>query len=218
MSVRRPPTAFTATCRRSQLRVWAVLGLVACLRMGLAEASAATLPVAALTSREITEYEVKAAYLLRFTRYIEWPAGAFAAPGSPIIIGVLGRNPFGQTLTKTVQAATSQGRPVEFRQLGDLAEAKACHLVFVSREHEREEAAWFRELSNLPVVTVADSLDGLTRGAVLSLFVEDRAGGARVVFGASLPAARTAGVQLSAAMLPSARHIIREPAGKKDSP
>jgi hypothetical protein len=46
--------------------------------------------------------------------------------------------------------------------------------------------------------------------------MEDRAGGPRVVFGANLPAARTAGVQLSAAMLPSARHIIREPAGKKE--
>jgi hypothetical protein len=193
-----------------------VLGLVACLRLGLAEASAAALPVAALPSREITEYEVKAAYLLRFTRYIEWPAGAFATPSSPIIIGVLGRSPIDQALTRTVQGVTSQGRPVEFRPLGDLAEAKACHLVLVGRGHEREEAAWFRELSRLPVVTVADSFEGLARGAVLSLYMEERSGGARVVFGASLPAARAAGVQLSAAMLPSARHIIREPAGKKE--
>lgn len=161
----------------------------------------------------VPEYSVKAAYLVRFTRYIEWPAGTFADPAEPIVIGVLGQNPFGSVLQKTVDGMKSQGREIRVRQFTNPAEAAGCHVVFIGRGQERDESAWLQLLRGRPVVTVTDSAEGLARGAVLSLFVEEKSVGARVVFGASLPAARAAGVQLSSLMLGSARQVLRELGG-----
>ena len=184
----------------------------------LATQAGSTVMLAAATPAVVTEYEVKAAYLLRFTRYIEWPAASFASPESPIVIGVLGRNPFGDALERTVRGMKSQGRDVTVRLLGGIKEAGGCHMVFIGRGQERDEAAWLAVLRNQPVVTITDSADGLARGAILALFVEELPTGARVAFAASLPAAQAAGVQLSAAMLPSARKVIRAEPEQKGHP
>ncbi|AOS44745.1 hypothetical protein Verru16b_01813 [Lacunisphaera limnophila] len=179
------------------------------LAPGLAAAPLPVPPVAAIAPAVMPEYSVKAAYLVRFTRYIEWPAGTFADASAPIVIGVLGRNPFGDLLVKSVAGVRSQGREVQVRVVANLEETAGCHVIFIGRGQERDEALWLEALRQRPVVTVTDSPEGLARGAILSLYVEEKAAGSRVVFGASLPAARRAGLQLSAAMLPSARQLIR---------
>lgn len=164
------------------------------------------------------EYEVKAAYLLRFTRYVEWPAGSFSTPEVPFIIGVLGRNPFDANEVRELQNATSLGRAVEVRMLADVKEARDCHLVFIGQGQTLEETAWLHELRLLPIVTVTDTLAGLERGAVLALHIETRVQGSRVVFSANLPAAERAGLRLSALMLASAKKVLREPKAKKEKP
>lgn len=191
-------------------RRWLMLGVwLGGLCWGAPAVAAAAPAPTAVGRLEVSEYEVKAAYLVRFTRYIEWPAAALPPAGAPIVIGVLGRNPFEQSLDKLVRGATSQGRPVVLRQLSSPREARTCHLVFIARGQEREEAAWIDELSRLPVVTVGDSPESLARGAIMALYKETAPSGPRVVFAASLPAARLAGVQLGASMLSSARELVR---------
>lgn len=179
----------------------------------------ATIPAAAAnTPIVVPEYNAKAGYLLTFTRYVEWPEGHFATPTDPVVIGVLGTNPFGDVLERTVQGMKSQGRPIEIRYVKTADEAAQCQMVFIARRQERDEAAWLSALRGRPVLTVTESEQGLAWGAVLSLTLEKAPRGTKVAFSASLPASREAGLQISASMLASAKKVYREPFETKETP
>jgi YfiR/HmsC-like len=178
----------------------------------LRAASPATAPV------NMSEYQVKAAYLLKFARYVDWPADSFSSADAPLVIGVLGTNPFDDHLDRAVTGLKIKDRPVEVRYLKTPEEGAPCHVVFIARRQEREEAAWLRTLQGRPVLTVTESDRGLERGAVLSFLLEESAGGTKVRFTASMPAAQQAGLKLSASMLASAKNVIRLPEEPKAMP
>lgn len=157
----------------------------------------------------VPEYNAKAGYLLLFTRYVEWPARCFAAPTSPIVIGILGDNPFDGVLEKTVAGQTQNGRPIAVRVLASLEEAASCHVVFIGRANSRAQAAWLAALQGRPVLTVAETDDGLRQGAVISFASESTLGGARLKFDASIPAMERAGLRISSSMLQAARQAYR---------
>jgi len=198
----------------------ASLGLpVALLLAWPGVAGAAPAPVnPAVAPVVVPEYNAKAGYLLLFTRYVEWPANVFPAEEAPVIIGVLGTNPFGDVLARTVQGLKSQGRPLEVRLVQTAEEAAKCQVIFIARKSARDEAAWLRALQGKPVLTVIESAAGLAAGAVLALYLEYGALGTKVAFAANLPAARAAGLKISASMLASAKNVIREPGDKKAAP
>jgi hypothetical protein len=165
----------------------------------------------AAPSANLSEYEVKAAYLLKFVRYVEWPGEAFPSANSALVIGVLGANPFDELLDQAASGMTINDRPVQVRRLENPEEAAQCHLVFIARDHERDEVIWLRALRSRPVLTVTESDQGLKRGAVLSFVLEYSGVGTKVRFAASLPAAQQAGLKLSASMLASAKQVLRQP-------
>src|SRR5512138_2622048 len=75
------------------------------------------------------EYSIKAGYILLFTRYVEWPASAFATPTAPIVVCVLGEDPFGPVLDETMAGQLSQQRPLIVRRVTDADAAESCHVV-----------------------------------------------------------------------------------------
>jgi hypothetical protein len=118
------------------------------------------------------EYQVKAAYLLNFTRFVEWPAPA--APGSPLTICMARTNPFGAFLASTIAGETVAGRPLGSRVVS-LPDA-SCGVLFVPSGVAAEPM--LRAIGNAPVLTVGDSPDFLQRGGMIA-FVLD---GGRVRF------------------------------------
>lgn len=189
----------------------------ALLLAGLAPGLLPAAPVTAAAS--VSEYQVKAVYLLKFARYVDWPAAAFPSPEAPLVIGVLGANPFEAWLAGAAAGIKINDRPVEVRFVKTVEEAARCQVVFIARRQERNEADWLRALKNEPVLTVVESERGLDRGAVLAFTLEESAqGGVRVSFAANLPAAHQAGVQLRASMLASAKRIIRSSVETKAAP
>src|ERR1051325_1173453 len=79
------------------------------------------------------EYQIKAAFLFNFAQYVEWPPEAFADASAPISIGVLGEDPFGPVLEQTVQGETINHRKLIIQRSQQVADLKACHLVFISK-------------------------------------------------------------------------------------
>jgi hypothetical protein len=185
-------------------RLWLGLGLF----FGLALAAAAVTPAPA---KSVPEYSAKAYSLLLFSRYVDWPADKFADAASPIIIGVLGANPFGDVLEQTVRGQLSQNRPVEIRLVRTVDEAARCHIVFIGRQETRQQPVWLGRLRGLPVLTVAETEDALEQGAIIIFAMEPKPSGAKLRFDASLPAMQQAGLHISAPMLVSARVVRREP-------
>lgn len=78
------------------------------------------------------EYQVKAAFLYNFGKFVSWPDTNFDRPDAPLVIGVLGGNPFHDDLKNMIVDKTINGHPVIFRMVTALAGAKNCHILFIS--------------------------------------------------------------------------------------
>lgn len=149
-----------------------------------------------------TEYQVKAAYLLNFARYVEWPA-AKLAPGAPLQFCVLGRDPFGGALS-AFDGRQVQGHEARVRRIDDAERAGECHVLFVSESEERRVPGLLRGLAAQPVLTVSD-IDGFAEaGGAIGLFNEDE----RVRFDINLTMLQRAGLKASAQLLRLGRNVI----------
>jgi hypothetical protein len=121
------------------------------------------------------EYDVKANMLLHFTRYVKWPAETFSGPDSPVVIGILGHDPFGDIIDETVAGRTSDGRPVKISRFRSINDVKDCHLLFISYYERRRQKTYLSRLAGQPVLTVGES-DGFLEagGGINLLIVKDR--------------------------------------------
>lgn len=77
------------------------------------------------------EYRVKAAYLLNFARYVEWPPAAFASDSDPLTVCVAGNDPFGAVLDHTFEGHLVGGRAVVGRRIAGISSASGCHILFI---------------------------------------------------------------------------------------
>jgi hypothetical protein len=187
------------------LLVAAALGVAPGPRLPASTATVATAPLAT----SVPEYNAKAGYLLLFARYTQWPAAAFASPQDPIVVAVLGENPFGNVLARTLEGQTQDGRPFVAVQVETPAEAARAHVVFVARGQARQQAEWFAALRGRPVLIVADAPEALSQGAAIAFATESGPRGQRLRFEASLAAAEAAGLRLESPLLSAARRVVR---------
>lgn len=156
-----------------------------------------------------SEYEVKAAFLRSFGKFVEWPGGG-AAPAS-FSICVLGDDPFGRRLDDAAVGATIKDRPVVIRRLGQVAEAAGCQTVFVAASDPARVGAILAALRPLPVLTVGDAAQFAERGGMLGFTAQ----GGRVRFVANPDAARAAGLVLTSELLRVAAAVVGHPSTKE---
>jgi len=150
--------------------------------------------------------KVKAAYLLNFSKFVTWPADAFQDENSPIVIGIVGSDPFGQVLDLTVRDKTVSGRKLEVRRFqwrpgGDLSAMKQCHLLYVSASLGDDTVELILALSRAPVLLIGEGQGFAKAGGMVGFIFEE----ARIVFWANKEAAGTARLQLSSQLLKLAR-------------
>jgi hypothetical protein len=134
---------------------------------------AALLALAALHARAQappTEYEVKAVFLFNFSQFVDWPAASFADPHSPLVIGVLGSDPFGKTLDEIVRGETVNGRPLAVRRYQSLEEIDTCHILFIARSQDPQLDAIVAGLKGRSILTVGD-FEGFARRGGMIRFV-----------------------------------------------
>lgn len=180
---------------------FAPLLLAALLLTGAPDARAQSAPPPA------REYDIKAVFLFNFAQFAEWPASAFATTNSPFVIGVLGPDPFGAILDKTVQDERIRGRPIEVRRFSKPQEAPGCHLLFLGAGDKRRIEETIRLTRGRPILTVSDEPGGDRSGVMIAL----RTAKGRVRFGINAAAAESAGITISAKLLSVARTSEKEP-------
>jgi hypothetical protein len=139
------------------------------------------------------EYRVKAAYLFNFTKFVEWPAGAFDK-ASAFSICVAGRSPFGPALASTFGGETAAGLPLAARVVNP-GEASSCHVLFVPRGIAA--APYLREIATSPVLTVGEAPDFLAQGGAINFVLES----GRVRFEINQMAAERARLRVSSRLL-----------------
>ncbi len=125
----------------------------------------------AVAAGDASEYQVKAAFLLNFPGFVEWPANSFPAAGEPIVLGIYGKDPFGGALTRMASAKTINGRSFLIRVLSDPNELRTCHVVFFPATQKTELAPLLGELG---ILTIGESAGFAERGGIVNFVIEDR--------------------------------------------
>lgn len=144
-----------------------------------------------------TEYDVKAVFLFNFSQFVDWPAAAFADGRSPLVIGVLGRDPFGATLDEIVRGETVNGRPLVVRRYQSFEQIDTCHILFIDRSQDSQLDAIVAALKNRSILTVGD-FDGFARRGGMIRFVTV---GNRIRLRVNLTAAQEAQLTISSKLL-----------------
>ena len=125
--------------------------------------------VASAQSGPSREYQIKAVFLFNFAQFVEWPANAFAGASSPIVIGVLGENPFGDYLDETVRGEKVENRPLEIQRYLQVDEIKTCHVLFISRSEAPRLEQILLSLKARSILIVGDGDDFVNRGGMIRL-------------------------------------------------
>jgi hypothetical protein len=121
-----------------------------------------------------TEAEVKAAFLLNFTKYVDWPAEAFAATNSPIVVGVLGATSVSAELQKMMAARAVSGREIVFKQLAVGDEPGTCHILFIASAEQAHEPEFLAMTKDKDILTVGESDHFLDHGGIIDLTLRNQ--------------------------------------------
>jgi hypothetical protein len=155
------------------------------------------------------EYEVKAAFLYSFVKFVQWPRNALSGRDS-IEVAVLGRDPFGTRLDETLAGKTADGRPFRVKRVRTAREAENADILFLTSRMEESPQAVLAALAGRPILTISDTPELDNAGAVILMVVEDR----RVRFDVDLAAATRNGLTLSSHLLRLARRVEEAPKGQ----
>ena len=137
------------------------------------------------------EYSVKANYLVRFAAFVEWPSRSFATNRSPVVICVVGRDPFGGALGRAARDQTAHGRALTVRRPGTAEAAAGCHILYVGRGGGGLIPAGQR-----PILVVTDANVSSERGMIHFVIDDDR-----VRFHIDLQAASRSRLSISSRLL-----------------
>ena len=181
---------------RSRPKIWVglltVVGAAVCL---------AGIPT--LRAEQPSELQVKAAFVLNFLNFVEWPGGQSFRPAAPFVIVVIGDDPIGTTLRESTAARMVGTHRLIVKTGARAADGASAQLVFISQSERPQLPAILHALEGHLVLTVGDTPGYAESGVMLNLVVE----GQRVRFEANTAAAARAGVHLSSHLLRIARIV-----------
>ncbi|HEY2615097.1 MAG TPA: YfiR family protein [Chthoniobacterales bacterium] len=118
------------------------------------------------------EYALKSVFLYNFCRFIDWPDSAFSSASEPLIIGIVGEDPFGSLLTEAVEGEKYHDRPIRIDHYRGPGDIKHCHLLFVSHSEAGRVDQILAIVAGKSVVTVGETADFLDHGGMIALTPE----------------------------------------------
>jgi hypothetical protein len=150
-----------------------------------------------------SEYQVKAAYLFNFIKFVEWPEDAFADSLAPIVIGIAGDDPFGSALPEVVMGKTAQGRDLVIRRYHTGEDLRGASILFISASEKKRLPQILAGLRGSSALTVADMDGFLDAGGMIQFLSEND----RVRFAINVDAASRARLKVSSKLLSLARVV-----------
>lgn len=155
-----------------------------------------------------TEYQVQAAYLYNFGRFIDWPARVTGTPQDAFVVCIFGQDPFGNILNTTVAGESIRGKSVAVRRISNPQDAVNCRILFIGSSEEERLHQILEVSDKASVLTVSDMPQFSQRGGMIQ-FVKE---GSRIRFEINLTATQNAGLILSSELLKVAIIIRRKAA------
>jgi hypothetical protein len=151
--------------------------------------------------RSAGEYQVKAAFLYNFAKFVDWPPDAFPQPSAPLHLCVFGEDPFGGELERIVHEKIVAGHPLRVLQPKRIAQARGCHILFVSSWDPKEVHSLLEALKGSSTLTVGETREFTRLGGMITFLLAS----GRVRFEINPDAAHEARLKISAKLLSLAR-------------
>ena len=161
-------------------------------------------PAGAQETDAAVEYKIKAAFLLNFAKFINWPEKSFSKKEQLFKVCVLGENPFGSALS-AIESRIVGNRKVGLQYVNDLEEAVNCHLLFISASEKNNLDAIHTALSDHAITTVSD-MEGFARDGGIIEFVTRKE---KLAFKINLSRARKQDLNIHSALLNLATEVIQ---------
>jgi hypothetical protein len=150
------------------------------------------------------EYQVKAAFLFNFAKFVEWPASSFSDASAPLRICVFGRDPFGEELRNITKEKTVNGHKLEVSQVLDLQVARTCQILFIASSETARLKQILESLRGTDTLTVGDTKGFVEQGGMINFVLEN----SRVQFEVNRKSAEQSGLKISSKLLSVAKLVV----------
>jgi YfiR/HmsC-like len=150
-----------------------------------------------------TENQVQAVFLFNFSRFVEWPAQAFATPNDPFVIGIVGSDPFGARLDEAVRNEQINGHPLTVRRFRNISDVDNCQILFIDRSETGHLGQILAGLEHRSTLTVSQADGAAQRGVMIQFATENN----RIRLRINVESARAAGLTISSKLLRPAEII-----------
>lgn len=147
--------------------------------------------------------DIQAAFLVRFCSYVKWPEGSFSSSDAPVVIGIIGKDPFGSRLDKVARSFKVNGRSVEIRRFKDISSVDQVHILFISSSEASQLEEITREMENRPVLLVSNIHGFLASSGMVNFVMMDN----KICFNISRTNTQKAGLTISSKLLSVAHEI-----------
>jgi YfiR/HmsC-like len=184
---------------KGRTKIWKFVVAAACVLSLLAAPSTPAQSSGSASS----EYLIKAGFIYNFAKLMEWPAPVFPQPNSPIVIAILGVDPFQGTLDNVLRGKQVNGREFVVKHLKWGDDLKGCNIIFVSSSEKAHFDDLFRMIRGLPILTIGDTPGFAERGGMINFVLEDD----KVRFEIDVDAARQADINISSRLLALAKIV-----------
>jgi hypothetical protein len=151
----------------------------------------------ALAASVYSVQQVQAVLMFNFAQFVKWPASAFADGGAPLVIGVLGSNPFNGALEDAVRGESVGGRRLSVKYARRAEDLKGCQMLFISQSEAARIHSILDAFRGSAVLTVSDIPRFCEQGGMINFILES----GRVKFAINTRPARSAGLQISSKLL-----------------
>jgi hypothetical protein len=158
-------------------------------------------------SEQAEEYQVKAAFLYNFAKFVEWPPDALPNERSPIIIGILGEDPLGHVLDQAVLGKNINGHELQVARAKSVQDLNRCQIIFVSSSERKRLPEILANLRGADVLTVGDTEGFAPSGGIIQFTLREN----RVRLTVNVEAAERARLKISSRLLALAEIVHDDP-------
>jgi hypothetical protein len=178
----------------------------------LAVAIGATVPVCRVHAQSTPIDEVKAAFLLNFTKFVQWPADAFANATSPFVIGIVGNDTVGDSLRETIPGKAVNGHELRLRRVSASDDLAQLHMLFITKSDDIRVSDILARVSARAILTIGDAAGFCSSGGAIQIDVDD----SQVRFEVNLDATQRSRLEVSSKLLTLAKvvHSARTPGAR----
>ena len=172
----------------------------------LAGTATAEPALADIDHEDTNEYEIKAAFLYSFLHYVEWPETSFSDDSSPIILGVLGKDPFGPILDRMAETEKINNRELVIKRFEHIDAVGSIHALFIASSKQERLSDVLKGLGDRPVLTAGDTEEFAALGVIINFIIDQK----KIRFEINTGAVKKADLKISSKLLKLAKKIFKK--------